>query len=80
MTQEEEMVEAAVYNFVDSISDEEIDLLNRLKHSRQKTPYSRELNMLLDELGRHYHINSMRGKVFNLMASELEIRMKNCSC
>lgn len=77
MIQEEEMVEAAVYNFVDSISDEEIDLLNRLRFSRQKTPYSRELNMVLDELGRHYHINSMSGKVFNLMASALETRMKN---
>ena len=77
MIQEEEMVEAAVYNFVDSISNEEIDLLNHLKHSRQKTPYSKELNMLLDELGRHYHINSMKGKVFSLMASELETRMKN---
>lgn len=75
--EEEEMVEAAVYNFVDSISDEEIDLLNRLRFARQKAPYSKELNMLLDELGRHYHINSMRGKVFSLMASELETRMKN---
>lgn len=77
MIQEEEMVEAAVYNFVDSISNEEIDLLNRLKHSRKKAPYSKELNMLLDELGRHYHINSMSGKVFNLMAFTLETRMKN---
>ena len=77
MIQEEEMVEAAVYNFVDSISNEEIDLLNHLKHSRQKMPYSVELGMLLDELERHYHIDSMRGKVFNLMASELETRMKN---
>lgn len=80
MIQEEEMIEAAVYNFVDSVSDEEIDLLNRLRFSRKKSPYSVELGMLLNELERHYHINSMRGKVFNLMASELEIRMKNCSC
>lgn len=77
MIQEEEMIEAAVYNFVDSISDEEIDLLNRLRFSRKKAPYFKELNMLLDELGRHYHINSMRGKVFNLMASELQKRMRN---
>lgn len=77
MIQEEEMIEAAVYNFVDSISDEEIDLLNRLRFSRKKAPYSKELNMLLDELGRHYHINSMKGKAFSLMASELQKRMRN---
>lgn len=80
MMQEEEMVEAAVYNFVDSISDEEIDLLNRLKHSRQKTPYSVELGMLLDELERHYHIDSMKENAFSLMAAALETRMKNRSC
>lgn len=77
MIQEEEMVEAAVYNFVDSISNEEIDLLNRLKHSRHKTPYSVELGMLLDELERHYHIDSMKENAFSLMATELEARMRN---